>query len=252
MSTGHFVQAQSNILLELIRGARDPQRSLSHRTFQELVRGSAEFNRIYKLPPALDCESYLLKHDRSNLTQTEIACLKEWISAPGHAAAMITNRPSYPPVGAFCTPEAELGATMIGLDDIPIAGLGGLIWLGQQHHADSQNFIKPSPVHALAALRLSLGEAQDIAFTDAANMVETGRAGSAWQRLDGAQVFVFEDSPSGIKSLQAARQVLDKAEIHIETNYVGIARNPLKAQALMANAAQVFPSLAEALSMSME
>ena len=45
MSTGHFVQAQSNILLELIRGARNPQRSLTHRTFQELVLGSAEFSR---------------------------------------------------------------------------------------------------------------------------------------------------------------------------------------------------------------
>ena len=247
LSTDHLFPAQSNILLELIRGARDPQRSLTHRTFQELILGSAEFARTYGLPAVLGCESYLLKYDTSNLSCAESTRLRDWMSAPGHAAIVITSRPSRPPAGIFSTPEAELGAALVGLDDIPICGWGGMCWLGMQRQADPQSFLKPSPVHALAALRMAMGEGQETALTEAADLVETGLAGRGWERLDGAQVSVFEDTPGGIKCLRAAKGTLKKAGIEIETKYYGIAQNPVKIEALQANEAQVFPTLKEVL-----
>ena len=241
---------QYQILHELINGARDPQRSLTHRVFQELVLGSAEFTHTYGLPAMLACESYLLKHDISNLSHAESARLLDWMSKPGHSASVITSRPSRAPAGVFSTPETELGAELVGLKEIPIVGWGGLTWLAQQRQTDQQTFVKPSPVHALAAMRVALGDNQQTALLEAAALVETGEVGPAWRRLDGAEVFIFEDTPGGIKSLQAARETLEKICISIRPSFFGIARNPVKRKALLASGAQVYPSFSQALNLS--
>ena len=248
----HHIPAQERILHDLFRGAHSVTGSITHRTFQELVVGSAEFTHTYGLPAVLDTESYLLKYDKSNLSPSEGIRLRDWISAPGHAAAVLTSRPSRSPSGNFCPPEAEMGASLIGLDDIPIAGWGGMHWLGDRSGVDSSVFLKPSPVHALAALCLALGDPQETALSEAAAMVETGQPSPGWERLDGAQVSVFEDTPGGIKSLRVAKDVLEKAGIRIETNYYGVAQKPVKVQALKANEAQVYPTLVKALSLSMD
>jgi hypothetical protein len=245
--TDHFSPVQYQILHELINGARDPQRSLTHRVFQELVLGSAEYTHTYRLPPMMACESYLLKHDISNLSPAESARLLGWMSKPGHSASVITSRPSRAPAGIFSTPETELGAELVGLKDIPIVGWGGLTWLAQQCKTDQQTFVKPSPVHALAAMRVALGDNQQAALVEAAALVETGEVGPAWRRLDGAQVFIFEDTPGGIKSLQAARETLEKISISIRPSFFGIARNPVKRKALLASGAQVYPTFSQAL-----
>ena len=249
--TDHFSQAQYQILHDTIEGARDPQRSLPHRIFQELVLGSAEFTHTYGFPAMLDCESYLLKYDLSNLSHAESAHLRDWISLPGHAASVITSRPSRPPQGVFSTPEAELGIELVGLKNIPIVGWGGITWLAQRHKVDQQKFVKPSPVHALAAMRVALGDEQETVLMEAANLVETGQGGSAWQRLAGAQVCMFEDTPAGIKSLQDAREILGKLGIFIQPGYFGIATKAVKRKALLASSAEIFPSLTQALSLSL-
>ena len=246
----HFNKRQHQILHTLITEAHDPERSLPHRTFQELVLGSIEFKRTYGLPAVLAIESYLLKHDVSNLTEIDSARLRAWMSSPKHAATVITSRPSCPPAGVFSTPEAELGAELVGLKDIPIVGWGGITWLARKRHVDQQILVKPSPVHALAALRVSLGDKQENALMEAANLVESGQGDSAWQQLAGAQVSMFEDTPGGIKSLQGAQEVLEKLGIRISTRYFGIAKKQVKRNALLACNAQVFPSLAIALNQS--
>ena len=239
--------SQEQILRDLILGARLAEISLTHRTFQELVLGSEEFGHTYDISPELNSESYLLKYDRSNLSPLESARLKDWIATPDHATAVITSRPSRPPAGIFSTPEAELGARLVGLEGIPILGWGGMCWLGLQRHNDPQTFLKPSPIHALAGLRMACGENQETALIEAAHLIETGLAGTAWQPLVDAHVSVFEDTPGGIKSLQAAKVALEKAGIRIETKYYGIAQMPIKVNALKANGAIVFPSLVDLL-----
>ena len=246
----HFSKAQHRILYNLLEGARDPQRSLTHRIFQELILGSAEYAHSYGLPAMLECESCLLKHDISNLSSAESARLRDWLSKPGHAAAVITSRPSCPPPGVFSTPEAELGAELVGLKDIPIVGWGGITWLARQRNADEQKYAKPCPVHALAAMRMALGEGQEIALQEAADLIEADQVSPAWQHLAGAQVYMFEDTPSGIKSLQDAHEILDSKGIYITTSYIGVARKPVKRKALLASSAQVFSSLTQALGQS--
>ena len=247
LGQNHHTARQEQILKDLILGARLAEISLTHRTFQELVLGSAEFSRTYDLPAELNSESYLLKYDRSNLSSVDSIRLQDWMFLPGHAAALITSRPSHPPAGIFSTPEAELGAELVGLEGIPILGWGGMCWLGLQRHTDPQNFLKPSPVHALAGLRMAWGESQETALAAAADLVENNQTDSSWQRLEAAQVSVFEDTPGGIKSLRSAKGVLGRAGIHIEANSYGIAQNQVKVQALKALGAQISPSLVEAL-----
>ena len=244
--------SQERILHALLLGARLAKISITHRTFQELVLGSAEYACTYDLPAELDCASYLLKYDRSNLSPTDRIQLMNWIVNPGHAAAVITSRPSRPPIGIFSTEEAELGAKLVGLDGIPILGWGGICWLGYQRNTNPQVFLKPSPVHALASLRMATGESQESSLTAGFDLVETGLATPEWQRMDGAIVNIFEDTPSGIRSLRTAQNVLKRAGIHIETNFIGIAQNPVKVRALEANGAHVFHSLAQALDLSLQ
>jgi len=59
-------------------------------------------------------------------------------------------------------------------------------------------------------MRVALGDNQQAALLEAGALVETGRGGPAWRRLDGAQVFILEDTPGGIKSLQAAGRLWKK------------------------------------------
>jgi hypothetical protein len=238
---------QEQLLHDLILGARMADLSLTHRTFQELVLGSEVFSQAYAFRAEHGCESYLLKYDHSNLPDEAVSRLRDWISAEGQAAAVITSRPSNAASGVFSTPEAELGAKLVGLDGIPIVGWGGMCWLGLQTHINPQSFLKPSPVHALAGMRAAMSESQEIALTEAADLVENGIAVADWENFRDAKISVFEDAPGGIKSLQAASQVLRKMGIPINAKYYGIARERIKVDALMASSAQIYPSLVEAL-----
>ncbi len=69
--------------------------------------------------------------------------------------------------------------------------------------------------------------------------------------LDGAQISVFEDTPGGVKSLQAARAALDRLDIHVDIRCYGIARKQIKKEALKSNGALVFRSLTEALNFAL-
>jgi beta-phosphoglucomutase-like phosphatase (HAD superfamily) len=242
--------AQEQILHDLILSARLAEISLTHRTFQELVLGSAEFGRTYDLPDELESESYLLTYDRSNLTLEESARLWDWMFEPDHGAAVITSRPSHPPAGIFSTPEAELGAKLVGLEGIPILGWGGMCWLGLQTHQNPQNFLKPSPVHALAGMRVAQGETQEVALAGAVELLRLTATASLWKQFEGAHVIVFEDTPGGIKSLQAAREVLAAVGITIHIHCHGIARNPVKREALAACGAQVHETLTDVLAIA--
>jgi hypothetical protein len=246
LNTGRHNPNQERILKDLILGARLAEDSLTHRTFQELVLGSAEFESTYGLAAELHCDSYLLKYDRSNLSTDESAALRNWMNSPGQTAAVITSRPSSPPEGVFSTPEAELGTKLVGLDGIPILGWGGMCWLGLQRLTNPQSFLKPSPVHALAAIRRATGESQENALTAAADLVDK-KNNADWFQFNKAEVYIFEDTPGGVKSLLCAQAVLSEVGISIQACTCGITTHLVKSQALVDNGARVFPSLGQAL-----
>ncbi len=197
-------QERSARYRDLLRHARRIDGSLTHRLFQELALGSPSFQETYQLEPHLHVPSYLFEYDQSCLTVAHQAQLLAWLDHPDHKAVIFTNRPSAPPDGFFDTPEAELGRDVVGLDPVPILGGGGMGWLATQHGVDVGAYMKPSPVHALAALAL-LTTGDQVQSLRAAHDLASGTPHPAFDGLHGSQVFVFEDSVKGLESADIAR-----------------------------------------------
>lgn len=239
--------AQKQALTAILRNARAAQDSLTHCTFQELVLGSQEYARLYHRPAHLDTPSYLLQFDRPLLGKTQAAGLFAWRAQPGNHMAIFTSRPSSPLPGVFSTPEAELGTRRIGLDGVPIAGLGGLAWLAQQRALPAQSLVKPSPVHLLAALGLALGKSLPDALRLAAGLGLDGSPQLAWQELAHARLHVFEDNIVGLQAAHSAQELLQKMGIPLELELHGFSAQPLKAAALQNIGAHVSPDLHQSL-----
>jgi hypothetical protein len=238
---------QKQAIKAILRNARQIEGSLTHRIFQELVLGSRVFTQVYRLPSALDTDSYLLRHDRMALSEQGRAKLIHWLRDGDHRAAIFTSRPSRAPLDHMSTPEAEIGAQGAGLEMLPIAGLGGLSWLSAQRSYDPEAFLKPSPVHTLAALRLSLSDSLEGALKGAAALVLDDQVDRTWGALHGAQVYVFEDTVSGLKSILAAEETLRGFGVAIEISLFGITDREAKRQSLESYGATVCPTLSVAL-----
>ena len=239
---------QVRSLQNLIRNATAAEQSLLHRTFQEFVLGSQIYAEVYSYPAALNTDSYLLRFDRPNLSPIEQAELRQWLVHKERAAAVLTLRPSQSPGHqVFSTPEAELGAQHAGLGEAPIAGYGGLLWLGQKWGINPRSFAKPSPVHALTALRLALNDPLEEALITSARLVKDDDDDAGWKRLNGAQGVIFEDTSAGLKSLAAAQKALRKHHVYLDVELNGITSDPKKRRALESAGANVYPSLSDAL-----
>jgi hypothetical protein len=258
---GSLPPEQAERLRSFLAAARTIEASLPMRIFQELALGSRVFQETYGLPARLQVESYLVRYDRANLAPAEAAALRGWLAAePDRRAAIFTARPSLAPGGLVFPGEAEIGARLVGLGGTPIIGLGGTTWLEGQTGQAAETCLKPAPVHALAALRLALafsststGQAGDAqagqaeALAGAAAFAQQPQPGEAWERLDGAEVCVFEDTRGGMLSALGAQRLLAGAGLRLHLRLFGIGKQPLKVKSLQAVGATVYPDLASAL-----
>jgi phosphoglycolate phosphatase-like HAD superfamily hydrolase len=243
----HLRPDQRDAISAILGHARAAQDSLTHCTFQELVLGSRMYTEIYRRPARLGAASYLMEYDRPRLSPGMRQALFAWLEQPGNRAAIFTNRPSQPLEGVFSTPEAELGTRLVGVEDLPIAGLGGLLWLASQRKRGPQAFLKPSPVHFLAGLALSLGYPTSTALLEVANLALDQQVHELWKELHGSRVTAFEDTAGGLQSAKRAAEILAKAGISIEISLCGISGNPSKIEALQAVGGRVYADINAAL-----
>ncbi len=238
--------SQQEILDELIEQAHNAQYSLTHRIFQELVLGSKQFQATYQLHPAMNSESYLICFDRPTLSARQVQSLETRLGK-NISGVIFTNRPSQPPDDLFGTPEAELGAETAGLNQIPVVGFGDMVWLSTKLGQPTQDYIKPSPVHTLAALLQARGISKKEALNSAANLAHKNLIDKVWQKLHGTNLFVFEDTTTGIKSALAAIELLKRNDIQVNLTLVGIATSKQKRASLLNAGAQLHPDLGHAL-----
>jgi hypothetical protein len=244
----HFLSTgQRTYLQELLRNTRSFEHSPVHRLIQEFNHGSRRYAELYGAQPLLAIEGTLVSLDRPRLDAAQRERLREWIERPEHGAAIFTNRPSTPPDGAFDAPEAELGIEACGLTNLKVAGGGGLAWISQQRGLRSGDLLKPSPVHALVALRLALGDSLKSALQASVGLALDGKPDSEWARLDGSVLHVFEDSAKGIRSAVAAVDVLRANGVMLDCALYGISDSPPKRTALASAGASLFPSIQDAL-----
>ena len=221
--------------------------SFTHRIFQEFVLGSETFKSTYHLPSVLQVKSYLLIYDRPNISLETRSILQVWLEKENHHAVIFTGRPSYSPSKLISAPEAELGAQCVGMESLPIAGWGGILWLSTRLNCDPQTLLKPAPGHALLGLQLALGDPLETALEKTAKFLNGSQVDRSWEALQNAEIFVFEDAVSGINSLAQARDILQELGIHISITPIGISDKVSKQEVLEGVGATVFDNFSEAL-----
>ena len=140
-----------------------------------------------------------------------------------------------------------MGAALVGLEGVPIIGLGSLLWLSQRRQAGPQAFVKPSPVHVLSALLLALGHPHLVCLQAAAALALDGVAGPLWSDLQGAEIAAFDNSPAGLQSAVSAGNCLAAAGLSLSMDLFGIASDGQKVAALGSLGAKTYPDLAAAL-----
>ncbi len=256
----------SPLLTTLLEGAAQETGRSATRIFQQLVLGDELFERVYNAPAEIRGPSYLLRYDRANLsTGLRDELLAGWLE--GRLDVVVyTARNSLPPrevdaPGGRYAPEAEIGVRVAGLTEPPLIGFGRLRYLAAQLGTNPQEYVKPSPLQALAAIMAARMRKEWPALRLAAELERRRRQGEALESLhlrdmlggvsrDGTEAFtahVFEDSPAGVRAALGAWELLDAAGVKMGLHLWGVAHNPAKEAALSAAGARVFLQADEAL-----
>jgi hypothetical protein len=238
--------SQRQALQTMLRNAYDTERSLTNRIIQELNLGPAEFEACYGRRAALPGDGLLRTKDLPLLSAGEAAQLVEWNATPGRRAVIFTNRLSRLPHGTGGVPEAEIGLARVGLSLLPFVSMGHLDWLSSQRGLKPQSLLKPSPVHALAALRVAAGDAISDALESAAALELDHQDRGGWHRLDQAHATVFEDSFRGLQSARGAQQSLDRIGVRLSLDLRGVTTRDVKRRALELAGGVVYPDFTSA------
>jgi hypothetical protein len=231
----------------IVRNSGNVKKSVTFRTFQELVLGSMKYQEAYGVQAILDTKSYLSLYDVPLIDAAHRLNILSWRKNAGNFAAILTNRPSRQIPGTPSTPEAEIGAELVGLQEIPILGFGEIFWLSQRLGVESTGLNKPHPLHTLAALQAAVGTSIKTSMIRANNLLNGQGHLDNWSYLDGAEVYIFEDTVAGLISLDRAKEKLSACGISINTKKYGISPNKIKQATLSAQGARIFDSINPAL-----
>jgi hypothetical protein len=254
------VPALHAVLSELLEDIHPPDAPVA-RIFQHYTLGHELFAETYGMPPEFETESFLVKEDRSALTPEIKRRLQDLIAADNYGMVALTARPSLPPADLSpeeratldrerYPPEGELALELLGLEaDLPLIASGRMIWLSTQRNQGSHTYVKPSPVHALAAIGAARTGHEKAALEAAATLVEEGCLEEPLARLEGetTRVVVFEDATGGIQAGRRAVEMLNAAGIEAGFEAVGVAPEESKREALSKAADRVARDVNEAL-----
>jgi len=197
--------------------------------FQHFALGSADYSRIYARPPLFETPSLLRTLDRPALSPSGRETLLSLVASGRVHAAIYTARSSLPPLDTEAdsrgySPEAESARTLVGLDDLPLIGYGRTSWLAARHNAPPDAFVKPSPVHTLAAIGAALTGHEAEALEAAYTLAEGGALQPPLDVMRGAvlALYVFEDAAGGVRAAARATELLRVAGVHVSLWAVGI------------------------------
>lgn len=254
--------------VEILGNTRDFSANPFSRLFQNQVLGKTLFTQYYPTLPAIQVESTLENYDEANLEPVLQQELKKQIESGKIQAAAMTLRPNWveniSSNGNSCragfSPEAEIAINLSGLEGIPLAGYGTLLWACERYQLAIDQILKPSEFHALAAIALT--------FMDLANALDftlqlydpnhrtpskyTSRSLTYFHPEEPLHIHIFEDSPNGIRSVIHASEILKKAGWPVSLNLWGITDHPQKRKALQGLGATVFKTTNEALVTALE
>lgn len=224
LKNGQFPFIPINLRTNLLSQSRNINFSHTMRLFQHFSLGSRVFSQTYKLPAEVETESLLLTHDRSNINDK----IRAKLCRPNIHLAALTARPSAPPreindLYSGYAPEAEVALELVGLSNIPLIGFGKLEYLASQRGLDVRSFLKPSPVHALAAITAAITGDEWAGLQSAGDWFQTGQIKGALASLPRAfELFVVEDTLGGIRSTLEAGEILRRSGLDVQTRALGM------------------------------
>lgn len=221
---GCFPHLPDALRRSLLHDSRNVHFSQTTRLFQHFSLGSRVFSETYNLPVEVETESFLQTHDTSNLTDETLAKLLQ----PHVHLASITARPSAPPRDVETShigyaPEAEAALELVDLADIPLIGYGRLEYYEKQFGVAAASLLKPSPVQSLAAVAAAFSGEEWSSIQAAAEWQASGRLNSIFSSLPREfELIVVEDTMGGIRSAQAAGDVLQKNGFDVKVHALGL------------------------------
>lgn len=221
---GIFPHLPAELCRNLLHDSRNIHYSYTTRLFQHFSLGSRVFSEAYDLPAEVVTDSLLQSHDTSNLTELTL----EKLNQKDVNLASITARPSAPPRDVDTShigyaPEAEAALELVGLADIPLIGYGRLEYYEKQYGVPAASLLKPSPVQSLAAVAAAFTGSEWTSIQAAAEWQATGRLNSIFSSLPREfELYVVEDTMGGIRSTQAAGDVLQKNGFDVKVHALGL------------------------------
>jgi hypothetical protein len=224
LQNGCFPFIPIDLRTNLLGQSRNVNSSQTMRLFQHYTLGSQVFSQTYELPAEVETESFLLTHDQSKINDE----IRTRLSQPGHYLAALTARPSAPPREVHDShlgyaPEAELALELVGLTNIPLIGFGKLEYLASQHQIDPAALMKPSPIHALAAILAAWTGEEWLSLQAADHWRKTGKLDKTFNQLPKSfDLIVVEDTMGGIRSVQTAGEILHQAGFDVNIQPLGI------------------------------
>jgi hypothetical protein len=243
-----------DFLLDALLGhPRQFARSPVMQYFQQYTLGSRAYAEHYHVPATVETPSLLAEMDRLAISDPSREKILALHGRKKIRAAIITARPCWPQEArddlSDYPPEAEIALSVAGLKALPMAGAGHMLWLAKLHGQKPDAYLKPNPVHSLAAFAFALGAGEGAALEAARAFVEEGKLLPPLDRIkeEGADVVVFEDSPTGVIGTQSAVDLLQRARLTVRLSFLGVAAGGEKRAALESLGAQVFERTDEAL-----
>lgn len=202
--------------------------------FQAWMIGSQAYQETYGQPAPIEVTQALLEEDQPLLIPQRAHALMEVWHERHLAAAFYTARPSRPPLEGLAppkpvySPEAEMAARQIRLENWPPVGLGRLFWLAEAVEL-RENPTKPHWIHGMAAIASAIASIEAIPEADA--LQSTYRAIqerkligplAKWAQFPWHVVLV-EDSAKGIEGILQTVHHLQELGISVHLTVFGVA-----------------------------
>ena len=241
------------LLRAFLEFTRNVYKSYGTRIFQNIILGSADFESNYKLKSTYDGASLLKTIDRVLLSASCLAKLNELQKQDNCKMAVYTARPSQVPgdlpAAEGYSPEAEIAAEAAGLSHLPLVGMGMMEWLASRHNERTEDLTKPNLTHSLSALLAAVLQSNGSSTLELAYSFERAKTSSELSPLANKHIniFVFEDTSSGIKPMQSLANELCQQSFSITVTALGIANHPDKAKSLEGICHRVFLNINDAL-----